>query len=518
MLDSSSCGETSTTKTMATSQQVIHSLKIERLKGISGLEEIRFDEKPLTAILGPNGCGKSTILHALACCFQPPEGSAQPNWRFKDFFTPTSDATWARSSLILTHSFREAAVVSQNVETSYKKDADRWVPRYDRRPSRPLLFIGIKTCVPSIEEETYSNLIRYVTAPHGQSALIMEKMSQVFNRRYVEINIHVAALGREYNGLMLHGGARYSSLAMGAGEQRVLHILLNVFTAPRYALILIDEIDLLLHTAALKELLRILHERAAREHLQIVFTTHREVVLELTQYISIKHLHTVGGRTYCFSNTKPDAMQRLTGAPHRSLEVFVEDEMARAIVGELLISLQMKRFATITPYGAATNCFTLAAGLLLSGNYNFQRQLFVLDGDLYVTPDDRQTRVNSALSGTEADAVERRREILGAIRMFRPIAGIALDPEAQLHHMIRTLPGPFNNDEAEVVYVANQIEAVDDNHSFIGKITETLNFDRNVGLALIVKTASRSPQWAEYVAEVSNWLLAVRADYVEATA
>lgn len=501
---------------MATSQQVVHSLKIERLKGISRLEEIRFDEKPLTAILGPNGCGKSTILHALACCFQPPEGSIQPNWRFKDFFTPTTDATWAGSSLTLTHSYREAALVFGNIETSYKKDTDRWGPRYDRRPNRPLLFIGIKSCVPSIEEETYSNLIRYVTAPHGQSALIMEKMSQVFNRRYVEINTHVAAWGRQYNGLAIQDGARYSSLAMGAGEQRVLNILLQIFTAPRHALILIDEIDLLLHTAALKELLRILHERAAREYLQIVFTTHRETVLEFPEYVSIKHLHTVAGKTYCFSNTKPDAMQRLTGTQHRALEVFVEDEMARAIVGELLISFQMKRFATITPYGAATNCFTLAAGLLLSRDYDFNRQLFVLDGDLYATPEERQTRVNSALSGTEADAVVRRQEILGAIRMFRPFAGVEPAPEAQLHHMIRTLQGPFDEDQAEVVHVANQIAAVDDTHSFIGQITDALNFDRNVGLALIVKTASRSPLWADYVAEVSDWLQALRADYVEA--
>lgn len=58
---------------MAISQQVIHGLNITKLKGILALDEIRFDEKPLTAILGPNGCGKSTVLHALACCYRPPK-------------------------------------------------------------------------------------------------------------------------------------------------------------------------------------------------------------------------------------------------------------------------------------------------------------------------------------------------------------------------------------------------------------------------------------------------------------
>lgn len=503
---------------MATSQQVIHSLKIDRLKGIQGLEEIRLDEKPLTAILGPNGCGKSTILHALACCYQPPEGSPQFNWRFKDFFTPTSDATWAGSSLTLVHSYREQAVVFNNISTPYKKDADRWVPKYERRPRRPLVFIGIKTCVPSIEQESYSNLIRYVTAPHGNAALIMEKMRLVFNRTYIEINIHTATLGRRYNGLVLEGGTRYSSLAMGAGEQRVLQILLLVFTAPKNALILIDEIDLLLHTAALKELLRVIHQRAREESLQIVFTTHREVILEFPQYVSIKHLHTVGGKTYCFSNTKPDAMQRLTGAPHRALEIFVEDEMARAIVGHELTSLQMKRFTTITPYGAATNCFTLAAGLLLSGNQNLRQQLFVLDGDLYTTDAERLARIKKALSGTEADAADRRQQILGAIKMFQPMENVPPAPEAQLHRMIRTLAGPQEGEAAEVVHIARQIEVVDDNHSFVDRITEALNVDKNVGYAMIVNVAARSPEWPAYVQEISAWLFALRDEFVEAAA
>lgn len=94
---------------MPTSQQVTHSLSITKLKGILSLDEIRFDEKPLTAILGPNGCGKSTILHALACCYKPPAGSDQQNWRFRDFFTPTTDATWVGSSLKMVHSHRDGA-------------------------------------------------------------------------------------------------------------------------------------------------------------------------------------------------------------------------------------------------------------------------------------------------------------------------------------------------------------------------------------------------------------------------
>lgn len=502
---------------MPISQQITHSMSIKKLKGISSLDEIRFDEKPLTAILGPNGCGKSTILHALACCYKPPEGAEQQNWRFRDFFTPTTDATWAGSSLEMLHSYRDGVAQFPNVRTEYGKNADRWSPRYDNRPERHVRFIGIKSCVPRIEEETYNSAINYQTEAHADADLIMAKMGTVFNRAYNELNIHRAHGGRRYPGLALDG-TRYSALAMGAGEQRVLEILSAVFNAPKYGLILIDEIDLLLHTAALTQLIDILFQRANEKSLQIVFTTHREAILELKDRVSIKHIHTVRAvplKTYCFSNTKPDALRRLTGQQDRPLEIFVEDEMAQSIVEFELFRLGMKRIANVTPYGAATNCFTLAAGLILSGGHNVDSQLFLLDGDLYITHELQLERANAVLSGTEAHAAARRQSCLSGIRKLCAQAGVHPAPEAQLHWMIRNLPRQQDAGENEVIDLAVGIEAVDDTHLFIELILQTLNVSRTAGMNTVVKVAALSPAWGPYVAELREWLVARRQAHIE---
>lgn len=501
---------------MPASQQVIHSLSIAKLKGISVLDEIRFDEKPLTAILGPNGCGKSTILHALACCYKPVEGANQQNWQFRDFFTPTTDSTWKGSALEMVHSYRDGANALANVKTPYRKNADRWSPRYANRPERYVRFIGIKSCVPRIEQETYTSAIAYQTKAHADAELIMAKMGTIFNRAYNELNIHLANSGRQYPGLAL-GGTRYSALAMGAGEQRVLEILSAVFNSPKYGLILIDEIDLLLHTAALTQLIEILFQRATDKCLQIIFTTHREAVLELQDKVSIKHIHTVAaaGKTYCFSNTKPDALRRLTGQQERPLEVFVEDEMALAIVEHELFRLKMKRVANITLYGAATNCFTLAAGLILSGGHNVDRQLFLLDGDLYTTPQEQLTRAQAVLSGTEAHAEDRRDRCLRGIRKLCAQKGMPPAPEAQLHQMIRNLPQQEDEAVNEIIDLAVGIEAVDDTHSFIALIIQTLNVNRQVGLSAIVKAAALSPTWGAYVGELRAWIEAHRPALLE---
>lgn len=43
---------------------------------------------------------------------------------------------------------------------------------------------------------------------------------------------------------------------MGAGEQRVFKILSALYSVPKYSLVLIDEVDLLLHTNALRRLIK----------------------------------------------------------------------------------------------------------------------------------------------------------------------------------------------------------------------------------------------------------------------
>lgn len=88
---------------MAVSQQVLHLMKVKSLKNLKDLE-ISFEGSSVTAILGPNGNGKSTILHALACSFSPNEFGE--NYKFSWFFLPSTDALWNDSKLSIIHSFR----------------------------------------------------------------------------------------------------------------------------------------------------------------------------------------------------------------------------------------------------------------------------------------------------------------------------------------------------------------------------------------------------------------------------
>lgn len=130
--------------------QRVNRILIDKLKGLNNLD-LEFGDKPLTAIMGVNGCGKSTILHALACCYRPYNIVDSTNYIFSQFFTPNSDSRWAGSKFTLFYNHALAIPRYLNSRV-YRKDNDRWSPRYDTRLQRWVSYIGIKEAVPVIEE------------------------------------------------------------------------------------------------------------------------------------------------------------------------------------------------------------------------------------------------------------------------------------------------------------------------------------------------------------------------------
>src|SRR5512147_708568 len=93
---------------MATVGLRTHRLTIERLKGIRGLDEISFEDKPLTGIFGPNGIGKSTILQALAAAYSPPAGCTAAE--FSQFFPRLTNDIWNGTKFIIAHTYKTGAV------------------------------------------------------------------------------------------------------------------------------------------------------------------------------------------------------------------------------------------------------------------------------------------------------------------------------------------------------------------------------------------------------------------------
>ncbi|MBW2185672.1 MAG: AAA family ATPase [Deltaproteobacteria bacterium] len=143
------------------SQQRLQALRVSKLKNLTNVE-IEFAENGLTAILGSNGFGKSTVLHVLAATFSPLQTSEGHDKRYVDFFPNTPHGSWMGSTFVVAHKFR-LGEEEKTVATSVRKMTGQWYPNAKVRPVRETYFIGVKSAVPKIEMQGTRRRIKYTT-------------------------------------------------------------------------------------------------------------------------------------------------------------------------------------------------------------------------------------------------------------------------------------------------------------------------------------------------------------------
>jgi energy-coupling factor transporter ATP-binding protein EcfA2 len=497
---------------MATVALRTHKLSIECLKGIRGLDEISLEDKPLTGIFGPNGIGKSTILQALAAAYCPPGEASGVD--FNLFFPRLTHDVWNGTKFVIEHTFKAGEVEAKG-QIEYRKGAvtTRWTPLARKRPERHVTFIGVKSSLPDLEAYPWHDLRGAIATPNIDAIdnRVREAAGGILNCSYTEL----ATLklpdqpGRLYKALTRAGVGEYPSVLMGAGEQRLLRLLYAVERSPKNGLILVDEIDLLLHGDALRKLFKYLAKRCGDRAQQLVFTSHREELLALKNEINVRHLYPTNGKHRCYPNSDPDSLFRLTGNRLRPLEIFVEDDVAEAVVSHVAGELGMSRHLQVVRYGAATNCFTILAGLLIKGE-TCESSLFVLDGDEYLDPAERQKQINRACSGNGADAIAHRATM--ATRIKDLALPVGQHPEPYIHHLICDQPAAgLSLPEAEIQNAAMEIVNPQDKHGFIYHLANTLGDDRAVQLTRVIPLAAKNAAWAAFTQPVREWLTARKA-------
>ncbi len=477
---------------MAIAQQKLISVHFHNLKGLKDVK-VTIKENGLTGFFGTNGSGKSTIIHAIAAIYK----GLSENHVMSQYFTPTTNGKWQGSKFVVEYSHINPPT-QKNIQVFnrvYKKDIQRWTPEYGRRVEREVRYIGINSCVPEIETETQLSLIHFniQNQNDASSTKLLDKMSFVMNKRYENHTLNTSwkktYIGVESNGIV------YSALSMGAGEQRIYRILKTVLLAPKYTLILIDEIDLLLHTSALIKLFTVLIEEAKSKSLQIIFTSHRQEILDIKE-VDCKHIFQTGQKTLCFENTTPECIARLTDIPEKVLEIFVEDDLSETIVTKIIEEFSINQYVSINRFGAAINAFTLAAGLLLSGR-SLDNTLIVLDGDVFDTLETKEKQIKNILTGDDPKAIDSRDKMLESICQYSLPA--KTPPEQFLHQI---LINTDSNDE--ITQIAKSIQAVNNTHDYLNKIIQRLGKSKDVGLYMIIDKLSSSNDWVDFIAPVKK--------------
>lgn len=308
--------------------QYLPKLILKHVRGFSD-EPVLFDF-PVTALIGPNGGGKTTILGAAGCAYK----SVAP----KRFFAKSGKYDESMQDWSIEYEIVDRAISSRDV---IRRTASFRNLRWNRDPlDRNVLLFGVSRTVPANER---TELLRCASSTFAVPEDHVEELPSEVCARISRIlgkdvagfkRLRIDAGGRV---VLLTGktksGAGYSEFHFGAGESSIIRMVSQIELASEQTLVLIEEIENGLHPVATVRMVEYLIEAADRKKVQAIFTTHSNDALKPLPTKAIW----VATQDRIFQG-KLDilSLRAITGQIDARLVIFVEDAFGKAWMEAIL--------------------------------------------------------------------------------------------------------------------------------------------------------------------------------------
>lgn len=370
-------------------------LESTRIDGIRGLKNlnVRF-AFPVSVIAGQNASGKSTVLFALACAYKVPGAGVRdyvPSRIFPNFKSRVSGLPADKHGNIIT------------IDYSYRKESENIVMRWRRGKSWNKSFFGRKGGAQP-ERDLYLRTLSNISNPSevrsfltlgnrtdvdGKEidAALIRFAEQILPFRYKRIvtlsrqlQDHSLLFAEQASGEELR---EYSEFHMSAGERAILHLSKDI-SKKRNALILIDEVEAGLHPYSQEKLMLQLQRMALRNDLQIVVTTHSEVVLESVPMEGRIFLERDESGARLVEPYKDIVKHALYGRTHNTLSILCEDVVAENILRGVFdyLTPELRLWSDSITIGRDTGSSEFVSHFRSIQKFGMENNfLFVLDGD-----------------------------------------------------------------------------------------------------------------------------------------
>lgn len=346
----------------------LKSISVQGEPGLRGIRELTVEFAfPVTAICGKNGSGKTTLLALAALAFHAEKGKTAPKrgsprhsqfppyYTFVDFFFKgpgDPDVT----GVTIEWEYDGAGIADDRLTIT--KGSTKWM-HYDRRPTRPVFYVGERRILPAIEHSVLRHHFRpgQITTRRPLRPEFCERLAAVMGRPYERAESMYAGW---HAVRVCQSGAPYSSFNMGAGEDVLIELFGTLQDCPAGSLIVVEEIELGLHPAALRILSKQLLELAKEKQLQVIVSTHSPDFIDSLPAAGRVLIRAADGHhDVIAAPTTRFAMGDLTGRAMTELYIYCEDETARAILEEALAG-DVRRRVSVIPIGSKSELLAQA--------------------------------------------------------------------------------------------------------------------------------------------------------------
>ncbi|QOC24658.1 AAA family ATPase [Microbacterium hominis] len=294
------------------------------LRKVRGFEnkEVSFDF-PVTALVGPNGGGKTTILGAASLAYR----SVEPGRFFaKSGRYDSSMVKWS-----IEHGVIDKTVdVASEIRRSVNFPTSKW----NRTPfEREVLIFGVTRTVPATERSDLRlargsrfKAIGEVDFPDSVRFAAQKILGKSIDG-YSELD--VTSRATLFAAVDSATKNRYTEFHFGAGEASIIRIVSKVEAAPENSLILVEEIENGLHPVAVRRLVDYLLAIARDKSCQVIFTTHSSEAIEA---LPPEAVWAAFDNEVVQGALNIEALRSLTGRVESQIAIFVEDDFAVLMV------------------------------------------------------------------------------------------------------------------------------------------------------------------------------------------
>ena len=306
---------------------------------------------PITAIVGPNGANKSSILQALYGC---PSGKSIGHYWFNTAIDPIEEVELDENRPRVIYYYcregkKDTATTCPCVNlyraprkesVTKKNDPDYWepgravkqynmnLPEDGQRRWAPIkksvIYLDFRNILSAYDimfhhgifnkSKTINSVQDFIRArsKHLRNALLSGKkiynrkmkllenkliaprelkvISHILGRNYEKAQIirHTFFRDKEATTVIFKNNNQYSEAYAGSGEFAVVQLVLSISNIAHHSLILLDEPETSLHPEAQRKLVEYLSEESKKKHHQIVISTHSPTIIQELDKSSIK--------------------------------------------------------------------------------------------------------------------------------------------------------------------------------------------------------------------------------------